>query len=189
VNQVEICNLALGWLAAKPITSIDDDTTEAKLCKASWTASRDTLLEAREWSFAVQRFGPLPASTEAPAFYWTKKFQIPTTVLRVLRCVDAAGEQVDWQREGQFVVCDQVVLYMVALVRVEDAASWSPSFAYALSARLAADLCMSVNENGARRDQFLQLAEMALKRAATQDAMQGRALQITGPDLTGPRGG
>jgi hypothetical protein len=179
VTQVEVCNLALGWVGSELITSIDDDSTSARLCKALWTPTRDVVLEDREWTFAVSRIGPVAPDASAPAFGWLHRFQIPSTVLRVLRCVDADNQLIEWQREGAFVVSDQATLRMVALVRVEDTASLPPSFCHALAARLAADLAIPIAQSSSMQASMWQLYTAKLKAAAAMDGMQGRAERRT----------
>jgi hypothetical protein len=185
VDQVGICNLALGWLGEKRITSIDDESTAARLCKDMWTHALDNMIASREWTFARQRFGPIAASVDVPAFYYTKKFQIPSTVLRVLRVEDAYAQALEeWQREGDFIVCFDTTIYMVALVRVADVSSLPAPFAQALAARIAADLAIPVTQNSDLWAKRVQLAAAELQNAATLDGMQGRTVRITQTNLS-----
>lgn len=185
MDQVGICNLAIGWLGEKRITSIDDESTAARLCKEMWSHALDSLLASREWSFARERFGPLAAATTAPTYYYTKKFQIPSTVLRVLRVEDAYAQPIEeWQREGQFIVCFDETVYMVALVRVTDIGSLPAPFAQALAARLSADLAIPITQNSDLWAKRVQLAAAELQNAATLDGMQGRAVRITQTNLS-----
>ena len=82
-SEVDISNMALGWLGADRITSLDDESVEAQLCKLNYPRSRDVVLEDVEWTFAVRRF-ILSPDPVVPLFNWGKKFLIPTEVLRVL---------------------------------------------------------------------------------------------------------
>jgi len=52
---VSICNMALAHIGEASITSLDDGTTPANLCKQLWAEARDTLLQARQWGFALRR--------------------------------------------------------------------------------------------------------------------------------------
>ena len=184
MNQVEVCNLALGWLGAKSITSIDDASTEAELCKANWVPARDVCLESREWSFAIQRLGPLAAAVAAPVYDFTKKYVIPSTVLRVLNVQGQYGDEVDnWQREGQYIVCYDDAIYMRALVRVEDTSAFPASFCHALAARIAADIAIAVNNSTTQQETLWKLWVMKMKEATVLDSMQGRTLRIKSPAL------
>jgi len=183
MTQVEVCNLALGWIGSELITSIDDQATPARLCKASWATTRDAILEAREWSFAIRRFQLAPDAT-APAFGWVRRFAIPSTVLRVLRCLDLDGEPVDWQREGAYIVSDELTINMLALVRIETTADLPASFGHALAARLAADLAIPVADSAKLQVAMWNLYGHKLAEAAGLDAMQGRATITRGPGLS-----
>ena len=52
MTVLEICNLALSWLAAESIEDLGDDTRRAELCALNYPAVRDLVLEARDWAFA-----------------------------------------------------------------------------------------------------------------------------------------
>ncbi len=188
MDQVGICNLALGWVGAKLITSIDDDATGAELCKANWDAVRDAVLEARAWTFAVERAN-LAADPVAPAYGWAARYQVPADRLRVLEADDGSGRaDFEWQREGAYLVTDQAApLYIRYLKRVEDPALWSPIFAIAMSYRLAVVLSVPLTENRSLQADLWKLYDQALREAATRDGMQGRSEQVRPSSLAARR--
>ena len=53
-TAVSICNQALSLVGANSIISLDDNTTEARLCKAIYEPVRDALLEEHAWTFAIK---------------------------------------------------------------------------------------------------------------------------------------
>ena len=79
-SSTEICNLALSWLAGNRISSLDDDSIEARLCKANYTLSRRAVLEEAEWTFAVKR-AQLPSLAEPPLFGFAFQFLLPPDLL------------------------------------------------------------------------------------------------------------
>ncbi len=178
-DPVSICNLALGWLGAKLIASLDDESTEARLCKANWDLVRDAVFEAKAWTFATKRFVLAPDAV-APEWGWAKSFPLPASVVRVLRCDDASGDgRLSWAREGAAIVADEVeALYLVAIVRVEDPALWSPAFANAVATRLAAELAVPLSENRSLQADLWTLYRQKVGEAGTLDGMQGRAQRI-----------
>jgi hypothetical protein len=178
MDQVGICNLALGWLGVKPITAMDDATTEAELCDANWDAVRDATLEARQWTFAVER-AQLAADASAPVSGWTARYQVPADCIRVLSA-DLGDDENDiqWQREGQFVVCDEASpIFIRYLKRVEDTLLWSAGFTMAMAHRLAATLSTPLTENRSLQADLWRLYAVALKEAAALDGMQGKPEQ------------
>lgn len=187
---VDICNMALGWIGADTITSLNDDSTTANLCKLNYPRSRDVSLEAREWTFAVKRF-TLSPDEEEPEFNWGSQFQIPTEVLRVLTVERESvvssneltsnaieHEQMDWVRELDFILADQDVVFMRGIVRITDTTKFSESFVHALTARLAADLAIPITRSKTLQQQMYGLYQAKLMDAASTDGMQGRSKRI-----------
>ena len=62
---VSISNRALTFLGAQPITSLEDDTKEARACNRMFEQSRNQVLRGHAWNFAIKR-ASLAANTTAP---------------------------------------------------------------------------------------------------------------------------
>jgi len=72
-SEVEICNAALskiGISGNNRITSLSQNTKNAKACDERYATLRDLLLEQHPWNFALKRV-QLAASTEAPSYEFT----------------------------------------------------------------------------------------------------------------------
>jgi len=208
-SPVEICNQALGWLGGNLIISLDDDTVEAKLCKANYAPLRDAVLEDREWTFAVKRFEP-PQLAERPLYGHDFAFQIPPDCLRVLQ-VSAAGREVqdgvfvqgsfkaavrgntgigreqriEWLREGDKIVVQiQQRIFMRYITRIEDTTKFSPSFSQCLATRIAMDIAIPLTNNSKLKDQYLAEYGAKLDDAMRLDGMQGRSYNTRSDSLT-----
>ncbi len=53
--RIDVVNIALTWLAANQITSLEDDSAEARLMKSNYYQTRDATLEAAEWYFCMMQ--------------------------------------------------------------------------------------------------------------------------------------
>ena len=188
MDQVGICNLALGWLGASLITSVDDASTQAELCKANWDAVRDAVLEQREWTFAVARVD-LAADAEAPAFGWTARYPLPAECIRVLTADDGSGyADFEWVREGGYILASQASpVFIRYLKRVEDPAQWSASFGMAMAYRLAATLAVPLSENRSAQGDLWALYQKSLDEAGRRDGMQGRSESVRSSSLAQKR--
>jgi len=190
-SVVNICNMALGWIGGDRITSLGDDSTRANLCNLNYPRSRDVVLEAREWTFAVkhQLLSPDAAAPSNPEY--GQRFFIPTDILRVLTVhqpVDfgadqlTAGliqaEQIPWVREGRYILCNFDEVSMRGIQRIESTGEFSESFVHALSARLAADLAIPLTESKELQQQMYSLYLEKLDDASATDGMQGRSQRI-----------
>ncbi len=208
VSPVEICNQALGWLGGDLIISLEDQTVEAKLCKANYEPLRNAVLEEREWTFAVKRLEPVEL-TALPVYGYDKAFQIPPEVIRILQ-VSRAGEvdsgilvegsfksatrggtgngretRIEWAREGDKILANNSArIFMRALVRIEDTTKFSPAFDQALAARLAMDLSIPLTSSGATQDRMAKMYGEKMQLAAASDGMQGRSQNVRADAFT-----
>jgi hypothetical protein len=206
VDQLGIANLALGWLGVAPLTSMDDPSAAGRRIKAAFDGIRDTVLEERDWAFATGRL-QLALAPVAPPSTYAGRYAIPSTVLRVLRAWEVStgslasigmnaddpdASTLEWQVESGFdnadgtgdvkryVVADitSTSLNIKAIIRVEDASLWSPSFCQALAARIAADLCVPLTQKVDLASQMWSLYERKLSDAAANDSRQGAPLRF-----------
>ncbi len=178
-SQVSICNLALSWLAGNLIISIDDDITEAKLCKANYEPSLDAVLETMAWTFATKRYTLTP-ETETPSWGYQKQFTIPADVLTVLEAtaepnVANGANKLDWRREGSRILCDEDKIYIKAIFRETDPVRFTPNFTQTFAARIAMDICIPLTESLQLMTAMQQKYGTLLGIAATTDGLQGKS--------------
>lgn len=207
-SVVQICNIALTWLGGDIIISLNDPSTEAKLCKAQYEPLRDAVLEEREWTFAVKRL-EYSQLQDVPLYGFDKAFQIPPQVIRVLQVslfdesvLDAGvngdfrtsarsgtGQgretRIEWLREGSTVVANNAARIVArSLIRVTDTTQFSPAFDQALAARLAMDLAIPITNSEKMQRAMAQMYGEKMALAASSDGMQGRSYNVRSDSLT-----
>jgi hypothetical protein len=188
VTDVEICNVALGWCGAQLIASLDDDTTEARLCKIQYPLSRDCVLEDRAWSFAISRLKLSTPDLTAPVSGYTYAFTLPGDVIRVLRVDDGTGDYlISWVVENRKVLVNTTPIYLETIIRPESEALFSPAFCQALAARIAADLAVTLAENRQLQSDLWALYEKKIKAAAATDGLQGTSQRVRARRLSWSR--
>ena len=181
-SDVSICNTALSWIGGQLITSLDDESREAQLCKAVYEDVRDAVTAAHDWTFAIGRFD-LPKNAAAPVNGYANGFQLPSEVLRVMDV--NCGE--DWRIEGQDIVTNEGSAKIRAVVRITDPTRFSALFVQALAARLAADLAIPLTQSKELQRQHYELYMTKLSEAVTNDGMQGKSRKITSSWLRSSR--
>lgn len=189
-SAVEISNLAIGWLGGTPIISFDDESTEAKLAKLNYPLVRDAVLEDHFWSFATQRIVLTP-TVESPAFGEDNQFLIPPDTIKLQR-VDRTvngDDNLDWVREGKFIIANVERCYVWYTRRVEDPTEFTSNFTQALAQRLAADIAIPLTESRSLQEQHFLLYQEKLNDAAATDGMQGRSPRTQSTRLLGSRNG
>lgn len=191
VSEVTICNLALSWLAGNLIISLDDDINEAKLCKANYELSRDSVLEAMAWTFATKRFMLTPEA-EIPAWGYEKQFTIPADVITVLEATatpikENGANDLDWRREENRIMANVDVVYIKALIRITDPTRFPPNFVQAVAARLATEIAIPLTESKELMMTMQGKYQDRLLTASATDGLQGKS-DVTSPqELIGVR--
>jgi hypothetical protein len=81
--DVTLCNDALARLGERSIMSLDDETTEARLCKRHFATTVREVLRDGVWRCARRpvRLSPME---EKPAFGWWEQFQLPPDFVRLV---------------------------------------------------------------------------------------------------------
>ena len=177
-SPVAVCNLALSWLAGNRILSLDDDSDEARHCKANYDPSRRAVLEGREWTFAVKR-AQLPALAEPPLFGWTHKFLLPSDCLYSIGVYDPGHSnrpeppQIQHRVEQREVLAWIKVIHMKYIINIEDTTKFSPLFDQTLAAHIAMNIAIPLTENSQHYDRMATLYQFNLDAAAASDGMQG----------------
>ena len=177
-SEVSICNQALGWVGGNLITSLDDGTTEANLCKANYASLRDAVLEDRDWTFATARKLLTPLADD-PVFGWTRQMQLPSDNIRVIGCWaldrDEDQEQADYVKEGRRILSNEPKLNLKYIRRIVAPEDFSAGFTQALAARIAADIAIPIAQSRALQEDMQALYMKKLSDAGTNDGMQGRS--------------
>jgi hypothetical protein len=140
LSEVAIYNMALDMLDEAPVTAPSDDTRAARLLARNYAQTRDEVLRAHPWNFAMAR-SLLAAAATGPAFGWARAFPLPADCLRLLPVVSGGhlnGAPVAHEVEGGAVLTDAPAPLAVRYVRrVANPSEFDPLFARALAARLA----------------------------------------------------
>lgn len=174
-------------LGEKPITSIDEDSSNAQQLKINYGMARDGTLEAHEWSFAIRRFIPAYLST-APEFGFTYAFPIPPEILRVLTVypgndqsadqstrLESGTLQPDWAVEGGNILCDEQIIYCRGIRRIEEEGRYSPLFVEALAAKLASLVAINLTGSAEIQGNMLKFFATFVSQAKSRDGQQGRS--------------
>jgi hypothetical protein len=199
MERVDIANMALSWLGESPITSIDDETDRANQIQINYVPARDATLEAHNWTFAIERFIPA-INAVAPVYGAGVAFDIPPQILRVIAVDDndAVGNatftnkinarvQIDWQLEGDKIICNEAVIYCRGVRRIEEEGRFSPLFVHAFAAKLAFLLAQSITSDPNIAQNVYGMYEQFILEAKSRDGLQGRSMRIRNRQMINSR--
>ena len=174
-SSTEICNLAISWLAGNRILSLDDDSGEAKLCKANYTTSRRAVLEEREWTFAVKRV-QLTALAEPPLFDFSHRFLVPSDLLYSIGVYNPGSrskKQIDHVFENDNILANLGYINLKYIFDVTNTRRFSPLFDQALAAHIAMNIAIPLTENAQQFDRMATLYLRNLEAAISSNSLQG----------------
>lgn len=172
-SDVSICNLALQILGASRITSLTEDSRNARACNACYEAMRDAELRVYPWRFAITRAVLTPSAT-APLFDYTYAFPLPADCLRVLLPNRA---RLDWKRETQggvqvILTNDGTSINLRYLKRVTDPAQFDPAFVKMVASSMADFMCEQITQSNEKKKDADAKYEKARAEARRNDAFE-----------------
>lgn len=173
-SEVGICNRALQKLGASRITSLTEDSPNARSCNNAYESVRNAEMAAHPWSFARRR-AELAADSDDPLFDYENQFTLPADYLRILPPDD---NYVDWQIEsksdGSLVILTNydAPLEIVYIARVEDPNLYHALFIEALACRLALELCEEITQSNSKADRLERQYKQAISEARRVNAFE-----------------
>ena len=191
ISEASISNRCLSHLKANNrITSIEEESLEARLCKLYLDETIDALLEKHPWNFATNR-QVLPLSADTPVFDYDYKFQLPTDpyCLKVLKVVDSGDTEItDWTIEGRYLLCDSGTCSIKYTKRVEQYNELSVGFRDTLEYRLASKMAEALTGSTSIKKDMYAEYKLALKKARTADSRQGSPTEEVDDDFAWIKG-
>ena len=181
-SVVDICNEAMHLLGADTITSLTENSKEARYCNSAYAEKRDAVLRAHPWNVAITR-GTLAKDATAPAFGFDNQFTLPTNpyCLRVLSFWDnnvdnelsAYDSQVMFKIEGRKVLSNEGTCKITYLARITDTEQYDSLLSSTIAHKLAAETAYAITGSNSVAQGMQQLYELALREARSIDAMEG----------------
>lgn len=160
MSEVQICNLALMKFGNIAISSLEDDTKEARSCKVFYPIVRDNLTYSYPWNFAMARADISAQVATAPAFEFDYAYTIPTDCLRVW---ELYGSDETWVVEGgQLLTNQEEEIYIRYVKRVTESGRFNPAYCNVLATLLGAELATKLADDQKMRVALLEESEKIL---------------------------
>ena len=179
-GQLEIYNMALGFIGTRTVGSPNERTPEVIQCELYWDRARRSALRDFPYRFAVRRL--LLPEKEMPAVYeseWLHCYGIPDTVLKVVRVHDGNRRGLNKspyaiQRcaEGEMLLTDVEQAMIDAVVDVEDITQWDDAFCAAMARKLACLICVPLTKGEGKLQSLTQAYQASIPVAEGADASE-----------------
>ena len=172
ISEVSIANGALTYLGDKTITSLSDDSNQARACNARYAHIRDAVTRAHPWNSAITRAN-IAKTTTTPVFEYTGQFVLPSDpyCLRILEVEDYANTE--WTVEGRYLFADAFSLNIRYINRVTDPMDMDPLMVEAISSRLAHAISFRLTSDRNLRVELWQTYQEILREARSIDGQEG----------------
>jgi hypothetical protein len=174
-TETTLANLALGHLGMARITDLSERTVAAEHVRRMWGTTRDQLLRAYPWNFAIKRVA-LSASAVRPAFGWAAAYPLPSDCLRVLSVNGFASGvgSVPYEVEAGEVLANFAVCQLRYIRRIEQVSAWDATFCELFGYELAKAIAPSFTLQTSAIGQLDALAQPARIKAEEANAAETR---------------
>lgn len=181
-SVVDICNEAMDLLGAATITSLTENSKEARLCNRRFDTVRDAVLRSHPWNVAITR-ASLAKDATAPAFGFASQFTLPTNpyCLRVISFwnssvnneVAAYDSNVMYKIEGRKVLSNEGSCSITYISRVTDTELYDSLLSSAIAHKLASETAYAITGSNSVSQAMQVMYETRLREAKSIDAMEG----------------
>lgn len=187
-SEVSICNGALTMLGSDLIIALSDDNKRGRVLNSIYARVRDAEYDRHRWRFTFQR-ASLPELSTTPAFDFSHQYQLPSDYIRLVNGGDILSipdqsdyrtyQGEDWSIEGGMILSFRTApLRIRYIARITDTALMPPSFAEALSARLAFEACEALTQSDTKKSTVWAQYRNALKEAIRAKALEAAPQSI-----------
>ena len=173
ISKTEICNKALTLVGANPITSITDDTQNARIINRVYELSLKSILSEAPWVFALRRT-LLAQSADTLEWYDTNESYIYTKPNQMIRAFRANDDDAIWRQHGDYIVSDTNDLGLEYTYYLDTPSKYSTSFVEAFVDKLCSDIAFMVLNSKTVAQTFLEKYEtVSLAKALAENAQIG----------------
>ena len=189
-STVDMCNSALNLLGASTISSLTEDTKNARLCNQRFEPIRDRVFRSHNWNCLIKRV-QLAQDSTAPVVEYSYAYTLPTDCLRVLKIhngsTDSIKSALDYKIEGRKVVTDETTIYLVYIALITDPNEFDSYLREAISHQLAADICYAITNNSTLANNYMTRADERLREARFIDATENALDTVEANEFTDAR--
>lgn len=180
--EAGVCNVALLRVGhTQPINSLDDPTPAAKACKTLWDFTRDTLLQARPWSFATKRVVLADLGVDRDDYRFSYALPVDFLAARFIWAGSnnpGKEEVIPFRIESdgakRILLTDEEDAQLVYTSKVTEVGRWDAMFREAMAMRLASDLAYGLAKKPVLGAELFKAYLLALSAASASSGNQNQ---------------
>tara|TARA_S200002703_G_scaffold143085_2_gene135864 strand:- start:110 stop:703 length:594 start_codon:yes stop_codon:yes gene_type:complete len=173
-SVVQIVNNALIKIGASAITALTEDSEAARAANVIFEQVRDATIRDHVWNFATKRV-QLAQETDAPAFEYSYQYALPSDCLRILQMEE---KTMTYVIEGRKLLTDEGTAKVIYLAAISDPNEFDAMFVEAFSARLAAELAITLAESNTLYQNMMEVYRLKITDARSIDGQESGEPEI-----------
>jgi len=193
MTKIEICNHALLKIGADTIASLDINQNDqeavvqsAKFCNLLFNQALEEVLRTYRWNSALKRT-ILTRLTEAPAFKFKYKYQLPNDCVRVVNVYDekeAYDDRTEYVVEGRTILCDYDKVFLCYVSLVEDVNTLDAFLTQCIIQNLAIKLSVPMQLDQVMQNNLIrEYNEVILPQARSVDTLENKYWEMEESDF------
>ena len=187
---VDIVNNALNILGASTISSITEDTKNARICNQRFENVRNRVFRSHPWNCLIKRV-QLAQNSTAPVIEYTYAYALPSDFLRVLKIhngtTDSVASDMPYKVEGKNIITDEATVYLVYVSKDTDPNNYDSYLYEVLAYQLAADMAYGITNNATLAKNLLVDADEKLRESRFVDAVENSTDTVEATEFTNAR--
>lgn len=183
-SKVDICNRALSRIKAKRITSLDENSNEARLCKSLYDNIAEEVMFDGEYSSTISR-STLNLTVNTPNHEYSYEYQLPTDpkCLRVLNINETVTGEYDHAIEGDKLLANISTMSIRFIGLIEDTESYDLGLKRVITAKLAYELAYPLTGSASLSQSLYNIYLQEREEALSADGQQGSGQTVVSPDI------
>ena len=189
-SNVDIANNALSILGGSTISSLTEDTKNARICNQRFENVRNRVFRGHPWNCLIKRV-QLAENSTAPVVEFANAFALPSDFLRVLKIhngtTDSVASDMPYKVEGKNIIKDESTVYLVYVSKDKDPTNYYTYLYEVLAYQLAADMAYAITNNATLAKNLLVDADEKLREARFVDSIENSTDTVEANEFTDAR--
>lgn len=172
-DKTDILNKALTLVGAAPVTSISQDSNNARVLNRTYEISLRSILGECKWNFATKREN-LSLSNDTLDWYDTGISTVYVKPPDIIRIYGVSSPGVQWKEIGDYIVSDTGSLGLEYTYFLDDPTKYPSLFVDAFVDKLASDIAYMIVNSGSLGEKYLEKYErISLPKATAANSQSG----------------
>lgn len=173
ITKTDLVNKALTLVGASPVTSIDDDTNNARIVSRVYEQALRSILSECKWNFATKR-ALLSVSADEMAWTYSGETTVYVKPSDMIRIFGTSSSTAIWREELDYIIADTADLGLIYTYYLDTPSKYSSVFVDAFIDKLCSDIAYMIVNSATLGEKFKTLYEsVSLPKAMAANAQAG----------------